>query len=36
MSPMVTSFDRPSTGASARGPVLLSAAGLLTLLLISP
>jgi len=36
MSPMVTSFDMPRTGALARGRVVLSAPGLLTLLLISP
>ncbi len=36
MSPMLTSPDMPRTGASARGLGGLSAAGLLTLLLISP
>ncbi len=36
MSPTLTSSDTPRTGASARGFAGLSAAGLLTLLLISP
>jgi hypothetical protein len=36
MSPTLTSFDMPRTGACAPGFAGLSAAGLLTLLLISP